>query len=680
MTGGHLLFWIATDMSLQQSIHSKPSANGFGRRRGDRDVGTKFENKFQPGKSNTNRLTNTRTLAGSKDGSFGSSSHDRLVYLTACFIGQHVDVQVKNGSVYSGIFHSSNTDKDFGIILKMARLTKDTSSRGQKTIGDSSIKAPSKTLVIPAKDLVQVIAKDVTVTKDGLSNEVHSENNELLIDCIISQSRQHDAERELKPWIPDDDDPQFPELDNIFDGPWNRSWDQFEVNEKLFGVKSTFDEEIYTTKLERGPQTRELEKEASRIAREIEGEDTEDLHLAEERGIDIHDKFDIDEETRFSSVFRGKAADDSGFDENEDISFNSRNMETFGGPSDSDIRFADTYSGKCSDVVSVSSSSSLDQAQPSQTNIGVDLSRSTPINYARQLASETSSKSCPTLQTESRIQDIQHEENDADVPEEKDRQALNDTQFAKCDDLQPLKKDGSDEGTLPNVASHMPSKHNEKLKPSELSDDPEPGKSHGEVQMLNSSGRPGSSVSLNSECAAGTSSGPALSPSSSVGSLSSEKSTPNPRAKEFKLNPNAKSFTPSQAPVRSPSPASSSDGSFYYQSNIPAVPHMHGLPYGVGIGPSFAGHQPVVFNPMVGPMQSPHGYVPPNGPQYAQPVLLGHPRHAMYMPGYQPVRNAIQGARLLNSPSDAAPQFNCLCFIISCLEAFCFEQKLAKGR
>lgn len=62
-----------------------------------------------------------------------------------------------------------------------------------------------------------------------------------------------------------------------------RSWDQFEANEKLFGVKSTFDEELYTTRLERGPQTRELEKEASRIAREIEGEDTEDLHLAEVR-------------------------------------------------------------------------------------------------------------------------------------------------------------------------------------------------------------------------------------------------------------------------------------------------------------------------------------------------------------------------------------------------------------
>jgi len=60
-----------------------------------------------------------------------------------------------------------------------------------------------------------------------------------------------------------------------------RSWDQFETNAALFGVKSTFNEEIYTTKLERGPHMRELEKHALRIAREIEGEDTKDIHLAE---------------------------------------------------------------------------------------------------------------------------------------------------------------------------------------------------------------------------------------------------------------------------------------------------------------------------------------------------------------------------------------------------------------
>ena len=60
-----------------------------------------------------------------------------------------------------------------------------------------------------------------------------------------------------------------------------RGWDQFETNETLFGVKSTFNEELYTTKLEKGPKTRELEKQALRIAREIEAEETQDLHLAE---------------------------------------------------------------------------------------------------------------------------------------------------------------------------------------------------------------------------------------------------------------------------------------------------------------------------------------------------------------------------------------------------------------
>lgn len=46
-----------------------------------------------------------------------------------------------------------------GIILKMARMTKDGSLRGQKSVSDSVSKAPSKTLIIPSKELVQVIAK-----------------------------------------------------------------------------------------------------------------------------------------------------------------------------------------------------------------------------------------------------------------------------------------------------------------------------------------------------------------------------------------------------------------------------------------------------------------------------------------------------------------------------------------
>ena len=49
-------------------------------------------------------------------------------------------------------------------------------------------------------------------------------------------------------------------------------WDQFAANEKLFGVKTQFDESLYTTKLDRSAADfKEREREAQRIANEIIG-------------------------------------------------------------------------------------------------------------------------------------------------------------------------------------------------------------------------------------------------------------------------------------------------------------------------------------------------------------------------------------------------------------------------
>lgn len=55
-------------------------------------------------------------LIGMVTGNIGDGhSHDRLVYFTACLIGQQVEVHVKDGSIYSGIFHATNAEKDFGM-------------------------------------------------------------------------------------------------------------------------------------------------------------------------------------------------------------------------------------------------------------------------------------------------------------------------------------------------------------------------------------------------------------------------------------------------------------------------------------------------------------------------------------------------------------------------------------
>ncbi|KAJ4836846.1 hypothetical protein Tsubulata_018475, partial [Turnera subulata] len=635
------------EMNLQQAMQPKASSNGFNRRRGEREGGPRLENKMQSGKLNPNRSSNSG--AGVKVGGFESPSRDRLVYLSACLIGHTVEVQLKNGSVYCGTCYTTNVEKEFAIILKMARMTKDVSFRGQKA--ESVSKAPSKTLIIPGKEIVQVIAKDLPVTTEGMSDDLqHAKQQDLMIDSVISQSRHVDAERELEPWVPDEDIPQCPELENIFDGHWNRGWNQFETNEMLFGVKSTFDEELYTTKLERGPQMRELEKEAVRIAREIEGEETQDLHLAEERGF-YHQNFDVDEETRFSSVYRGRVADDSGYDEIEDIMFNSRNTETFGGTSASK-KSTDLTHGKSDDGARVLSRSSMDDAQCSQPSTSVDFHNSSSYDHARSPASEVASKILSTSDGENRSQENSHGEHGrhTSVKESvKEHKLAKDAQLLKNEDSQSslnAKKDNSQKEGLSSSAtadaSHVYSK-SQKGAPVEPSETVVSSKVAGEVQPLNSRGRPGSSTSSNSECVGAVSNlasgGPGLSPSSSVGSLSSEKSTLNPHAKEFKLNPNAKSFTPSQTPVRPPSPVS--DGSFYYQANVSAMPHMHGMPVGIGMGPSFTGHQPVIFNPQVSPLQSPQAYFHPGGPQYGQQMLVGHPRQVVYMPGYQPVSAAF---------------------------------------
>ncbi|KAJ4958829.1 hypothetical protein NE237_025940 [Protea cynaroides] len=602
-------------------------------------MGTRLDSKPQSGKSDMNSFTNVGVLNGGEVGGIESPSRDRLIYLTTCLIGHRVEVQVKNGSIFSGIFHATDAEKDFGVILKMARLVKDGSYRGQKSLPDSINKPPSKTLIIPAKELVQIIAKDVPLCGDVLANGLQREKRQdIMIDTVISQSHLVEVERELERWTPDEDDPQLPELENIFDGPWNRNWDQFETNEALFGVKSTFDEELYTTKLERGPQMRDLEREASRIAREIEGEETKDLHLAEERGFRFHEDFDIDEETRFSSVFRGVG--NSGYEESEDTMLDSQNTEAFGGSFGTVISrsFSDVARGKSNDGAQASSSSSsMDEAQSSQSNAGKDLYHLSSGDHAKQLTSDSVSKSLSTLNGESRMHENQFRERHGGksyptIGEE--------AQTSKSEDIQSslnMKKALSDKGGLsPSATAFAPSssissKGQENTGLGESSDSTGSGKLSGATQAVNSRGRPGSSTSSTSERVGApiALSGPGLSPSSSMGSLTSEKSSLNPNAKEFKLNPNAKSYIPSQTTLRPPSPVS--EGSFYF----PANPHMHGVPVGVGIAPSF-GPQPVIYNPQATPMQSPQAYVHPNGPLYGQQMILGHPRQVLYMPSYPP--------------------------------------------
>jgi PAB1-binding protein PBP1 len=67
-----------------------------------------------------------------------------------------------------------------------------------------------------------------------------------------------------------------------------RAWDQFAVNERQFGIKTTYDENLYTTAIDKShPQYKERLARAEKAAKEIEGSAAITAHHAEERQMDF---------------------------------------------------------------------------------------------------------------------------------------------------------------------------------------------------------------------------------------------------------------------------------------------------------------------------------------------------------------------------------------------------------
>lgn len=70
-----------------------------------------------------------------------------------------VDVQVTDGSIYEGIFHTCQVDKDFAIVLKIVRI------KNPSNLQD--IQYPIDTFIIQGKDIVQIKAADITFASEN---------------------------------------------------------------------------------------------------------------------------------------------------------------------------------------------------------------------------------------------------------------------------------------------------------------------------------------------------------------------------------------------------------------------------------------------------------------------------------------------------------------------------------
>lgn len=251
--------------------------------------------------------TTLKQIENCQEATNTNAMNDLLLMLYAHLIGSSIQVTVRNGTKFVGICHTIWPDGELGVVLTKAQKIP---GKGEKA------RPPIERLVIEPKDCVDIKATDIDLwhglsSKSSTSSPTTSDG--FKTDTAISGQFGELRERTLQKWTPDGGtdfsiEDELPPARGSQQNPNGQHWNQFEVNERLFGLKTNFDEELYTTKLNRDrPDFKAREKQAIQLAREIESTASRNPHMAEERG-QKYDDTGLDEEDKYSGVVRANEA------------------------------------------------------------------------------------------------------------------------------------------------------------------------------------------------------------------------------------------------------------------------------------------------------------------------------------------------------------------------------------
>lgn len=120
--------------------------------------------------------------------------------------------------------------------------------------------------------------------------------------CVDSEisSKKRTSSREYTSFYPESAGLRNSEKCHLYErAERGKKWDQFKANEKLFGVKLVFDEDIYTTRLDKNSKFyRKHSKEAELLAQEIDSPSSANPHIEEERGRAVN----LGEDEKYGSV------------------------------------------------------------------------------------------------------------------------------------------------------------------------------------------------------------------------------------------------------------------------------------------------------------------------------------------------------------------------------------------
>lgn len=178
----------------------------------------------------------TSELKKSKIHSAQEIMKTRLMYAIACVLGKRGRVKTKSGTMYEGHLYTMTSD---GCVFRECRTNQGL---------EPSLNLSRDDFISLEFDNIQPV-----------------QHRKFKTDAEISK-RKTQQDRELQKWEPEEDGHGVG-LEDTQSG----NWDQFKINEQKFGVRTTYDEHLYTTKVPHTSELTEAEvRRAEKLTKELE--------------------------------------------------------------------------------------------------------------------------------------------------------------------------------------------------------------------------------------------------------------------------------------------------------------------------------------------------------------------------------------------------------------------------
>ena len=213
-------------------------------------------------------------------------------------IGEKIHIDLISGDVIEGLLYSIDPiNNEYLLINNPRRLSR---TGVPLFLKESLLKIYFKEIL----SINYLINNNIPQEKNNYKNNTFKVDSQISKKNINKTREEKLVKYEIKP-----EDKNNKYINQTLEDEEDINWDQFELNKKVYNVISTYDENLYTTKLDKNKITEEDKKFADKIYNEImkTNKDEKNVHILEERGVLQQKDNDMDEEDKYSSVVKNNS-------------------------------------------------------------------------------------------------------------------------------------------------------------------------------------------------------------------------------------------------------------------------------------------------------------------------------------------------------------------------------------